>query len=105
MLEFHMFAQHRLLISPRIACPSETVAGQMPFGVSTKPGQCEAICGEACSAGHIQSEDAILDGQSDRTSEYQDCTAQRIESGDQFPGIGLKKKIKTSCSLLSIVLP
>ena len=46
--------------------PAETVAGQMPFGVSTKPGQCEAICGEDCSAGHIQSEDAILDGRSDR---------------------------------------
>jgi hypothetical protein len=32
---FHVFAQHRLLISSRIACPSETFAGQMPFGVGT----------------------------------------------------------------------
>jgi hypothetical protein len=36
MLEFHVFAQHRLLISSRIACPSETVSGQMPFGVGTR---------------------------------------------------------------------
>jgi hypothetical protein len=35
MLEFHVFAKHRLLMSSRIACASETVAGQMPFGVGT----------------------------------------------------------------------
>ena len=34
-LEFHGFAQHRLLISSRIECRSETVGGQMPFGVGT----------------------------------------------------------------------
>ena len=54
---------------------NETVAGQMPFGISTKPGQCEATCGQDCSAGHIQAEDAILDERSDRNSEYQDFTA------------------------------
>ena len=31
MLEFHVFAKHRLLMSSRLACASETVAGQMPF--------------------------------------------------------------------------
>jgi len=36
MLEFHVFAYHRLLISSRIACPKVTVAGQMPFGVGTR---------------------------------------------------------------------
>ena len=71
MLEFHGFAQHRLLISSRIACPSETFAGQMPFGVGTRPGRCEAICGQDCSVRHIQSDDAILDGRSDRNPEYQ----------------------------------
>jgi len=45
MLEFHVFAKHRLLMSSRIACASKTVAGQMPFGfgnsgVPSQPCRC-----------------------------------------------------------------
>ena len=75
-----------------------------PAEAVVKPSHCMAISGNYRSAGHVETETAVLDRASDGISQNQNCAGQGIEFRDQFLGIHSKYESETSCARLIIQL-
>jgi len=69
-----------------------------------KPCQGMTIGADHCRAGHVQTQSAILNRRSDGNSEYQDCSAQRIQVRNQYLGVGRKNEVDTSRAFFSVAL-